>query len=124
MPLAVQLTAANVHDSKALEPLVDAVQPIRRPTGQPGRPRKRPTKLHGDKGYDYLHHAEVGSSNAAFVGDEVTDRFCVLGEASDHVAKLRELEAAGVDQFNVYLMNGDEEGQLEHYGRDVIPAMR
>jgi probable F420-dependent oxidoreductase len=75
-------------------------------------------------GYDYLHHAEVGSSNAAFVGDEVTDRFCVLGEASDHVAKLRELEAAGVDQFNVYLMNGDEEAQLEHYGRDVIPALR
>ena len=30
-------------------------------------------------GYDYHHHAEVGSSNAAFVGDEVTDRFCVLG---------------------------------------------
>ena len=75
-------------------------------------------------GYDYLHHAEVGSSNAAFVGDEVTDRFCLLGDASEHVAKLRELAAAGVDQFNVYLMNGDEEGQLEAYGRDVIPGMR
>ncbi|HEX5149269.1 MAG TPA: TIGR03842 family LLM class F420-dependent oxidoreductase [Candidatus Limnocylindrales bacterium] len=75
-------------------------------------------------GYDYLHHAEVGSSNAAFVGDEVTDRFCVLGSADDHVAKLRQLAAAGVDQFNVYLMNGDEEAQLELYGRDVIPALR
>jgi probable F420-dependent oxidoreductase len=75
-------------------------------------------------GYDYLHHAEVGSSNAAFVGDEVTDRFCVLGTADEHVAKLHELAAAGVDQFNVYLMNGDEEGQLEAYGRDVIPALR
>jgi probable F420-dependent oxidoreductase len=75
-------------------------------------------------GYDYHHHAEVGSSNAAFVGDEVTDRFCVLGPADEHVAKLHELAAAGVDQFNVYLMNGDEEAQLEAYGRDVIPAMR
>ena len=74
--------------------------------------------------YDYLHHAEVGSSNAAFVGDEVTDRFCVLGEADEHIAKLRELAAAGVDQFNVYLMNGDEEAQVEAYGRDIIPAMR
>ncbi|HEY7589509.1 MAG TPA: TIGR03842 family LLM class F420-dependent oxidoreductase, partial [Candidatus Limnocylindrales bacterium] len=37
-------------------------------------------------GYDYHHHAEVGSSNAAFVGDEVTDRFCVLGSVDDHVA--------------------------------------
>jgi len=75
-------------------------------------------------GYDYLHHAEVGSSNAAFVGDEVTDRFCVLGDVDEHIAKLRELAAAGVDQFNVYLMNGDEENQLEFYGRDIIPAMR
>lgn len=75
------------------------------------------------EGYDYHHHAEVGSSNAAFVGDEVTDRFCVLGPADEHVAKLRELAAAGIDQFNIYLMNGDEEEQLEMYGREIIPAM-
>ena len=41
------------------------------------------------EGYDYHHHAEVGSSNAGFVGDEVMDRFCVLGPVEDHVAKLR-----------------------------------
>ena len=75
------------------------------------------------EGYDYLHHAEVGSTNAAFVGDEVTDRFCVLGSVDDHVAKLHELAAAGVDQFNIYLMNGDEEDVLEVYGREIIPAM-
>jgi probable F420-dependent oxidoreductase len=75
-------------------------------------------------GYDYHHHAEVGSSNAGFVGDEVTDRFCVLGSVEDHVAKLRRLAEAGVDQFNIYLMNGDEEEILEVYGREIIPAMR
>jgi probable F420-dependent oxidoreductase len=75
-------------------------------------------------GYDYRHHAEVGSANAAFVADEVTDRFCVLGSVDDHIAKLRELADAGVDQFNVYLMNGDEEDTLEIYGREIIPAMR
>ena len=74
-------------------------------------------------GYDYLHHAEVGSSNAGFVGDEVTDRFCVLGSVDDHLAKLRDLADAGVDQFNIYLMNGDEESVLEAYGREIIPAM-
>jgi alkanesulfonate monooxygenase SsuD/methylene tetrahydromethanopterin reductase-like flavin-dependent oxidoreductase (luciferase family) len=74
-------------------------------------------------GYDYHHHAEVGSTNAGFVGDEVTDRFCVLGEAAEVIAKLHELADAGVDQFNVYLMNGDEREQLERIGRDVIPAM-
>lgn len=74
-------------------------------------------------GYDYLHHAEVGSSNAGFVGDDVTDRFCVIGSVADHVAKLRRLAEVGVDQFNVYLMNGDEEEMLEIYGRDIIPAL-
>ena len=74
-------------------------------------------------GYDYHHHAEVGSSNAGFVGDEVTDRFCVLGDPGAVVAKLEELEAAGVDQFNVYLMNGDELDQLRTIGREVIPRM-
>jgi probable F420-dependent oxidoreductase len=76
------------------------------------------------EGYDYLHHAEVGSSNAGFVGDEVTDRFCVLGSVAEHVAKLEMLADAGVDQFNVYLMNGDEESTLETYGREIIPRLR
>jgi probable F420-dependent oxidoreductase len=75
-------------------------------------------------GYDYLHHAEVGSSNAAFVGDEVTDRFCVLGSVDEHLAKLHELAEAGVDQFNIYLMNGDEEDVLDVYGREIVPALR
>jgi alkanesulfonate monooxygenase SsuD/methylene tetrahydromethanopterin reductase-like flavin-dependent oxidoreductase (luciferase family) len=75
-------------------------------------------------GYDYHHHAEVGSSNAGFVGDEVTDRFCVLGDVSEVLDKLRVLGDAGVDQFNVYLMNGDEREQLERIGREVIPEMR
>jgi probable F420-dependent oxidoreductase len=75
-------------------------------------------------GYDYLHHAEVGSSNTGFVGDDVTDRFCVLGEPAAVIEKLRALADAGVDQFNVYLMNGDERAQIELIGREVIPAMR
>lgn len=75
-------------------------------------------------GYDYRHHAEVGSANAAFVGDEVTDRFCILGSSADHVVRLRELADAGVTQFNLYLMNGDEEEMVETYGRDVVPAVR
>jgi len=74
-------------------------------------------------GYDYHHHAEVGSSNAGFVGDEVTDRFCVLGDAAEVTAKLHELADAGVDQFNVYLMNGDEREQLDRIGAEIIPAL-
>ncbi len=33
-----------------LEPVLDAVPPVRQGRG---RPRKRPSKLHADKGYDY-----------------------------------------------------------------------
>ena len=33
-------------------PLVDAIPPIIGPRGRPGRPRKRPAKLHADKAYD------------------------------------------------------------------------
>ena len=43
-------TAANVHDSTVFEGLVDSVLSVK---DKRGRPRKRPDKLHADKGYDY-----------------------------------------------------------------------
>ena len=48
--VAVRHSAANVHDSRMLATMLDAVSPIRRPRG---RPRKRPEKLHADKAYDF-----------------------------------------------------------------------
>jgi alkanesulfonate monooxygenase SsuD/methylene tetrahydromethanopterin reductase-like flavin-dependent oxidoreductase (luciferase family) len=56
------------------------------------------------------------------VPDEIVDRFCLLGTAEDHIAKLRELQAFGVDQFNVYLMHDAQEATLDGYGSTVIPA--
>ncbi|MCI0390660.1 MAG: TIGR03842 family LLM class F420-dependent oxidoreductase [Acidobacteria bacterium] len=76
------------------------------------------------KSYNYLHHAEVGSSNAEFVTDEVVDRFCIVGPVAEQVRRLKQLEDTGVTQFNIYLMCGDEEQTLEVYGREVIPAFR
>jgi len=87
-------------------------------------PEELTTYVRTREGYDYHHHAEVGSSNAEFVTDDIVDRFCILGAPDDHLVRMRELERAGVDQFNLYLMNGHEEEQIEHYGREVIPAMR
>ncbi|HJQ68565.1 MAG TPA: TIGR03842 family LLM class F420-dependent oxidoreductase [Blastocatellia bacterium] len=75
------------------------------------------------KGYNYLHHAEVGSSNAEFVTDDIVDRFAIVGPASEHVRRLSELADVGVTQFNIYLMSGDEEDTVEQYGRDVLPAL-
>jgi transposase len=50
IPLAALLTGANRRDSPLLIPLVEAIPRIATPRG--GR-RKRPEKLHADKGYDF-----------------------------------------------------------------------
>ena len=71
------------------------------------------------EGYDYHHHAEVGSDNAAFVSDEITDQFAIVGPQSAQRERLAQLREAGVTQFNIYLMNGEEEQQLDLY-RPII----
>jgi len=73
-------------------------------------------------GYDYLHHCEVGSDNADFVSDQVVDRFCLVGPVAAHREKLRTLAAAGVTQFNLYLMCGEEEQTLDVYQREILPG--
>jgi probable F420-dependent oxidoreductase len=73
------------------------------------------------KGYDYKDHSRVGAKHGEFVTDEICDRFCVIGNAEECTKKLRELEAVGVDQFNIYLMTHGQEETLEAYGREIIP---
>jgi probable F420-dependent oxidoreductase len=70
--------------------------------------------------YDYRHHCEVESDNKQFVSDEVVDRFCLLGPAARHIERLHALAAAGVTQFNLYLMSGEEETQLDAFARQVL----
>ena len=50
LPLACGLTGANRPDHTVFAALLAAVPPISQPNG---RRRKRPLKLHADKGYDY-----------------------------------------------------------------------
>ncbi|WP_369052423.1 TIGR03842 family LLM class F420-dependent oxidoreductase [Kineococcus terrestris] len=77
----------------------------------------------GREGYDYNQHGRAGNTHAAFVPDEVVDRFCLLGDAADHVARLRDLAALGVDQFALYLQHDAKEQTLRAYGDVVIPAL-
>lgn len=76
------------------------------------------------EGSDDRRHDEFGASNTAFGTDDLVDRFAIVGPPEEHVRRLRELSGAGVDQFNLYLMSGDEEAQLEAYGSSVIPALK
>ena len=73
------------------------------------------------KFYDYKDHSRVGAAHGEFVTDEICDRFTVIGSAADCTKKLRELEAVGVDQFNIYLMTNGQEEVLRAYGAEIIP---
>lgn len=53
IPLAIVLTGANTHDVTQLLPLVDGIRPVK---GKPGRPRQRPERVQGDRGYDSEPH--------------------------------------------------------------------
>jgi probable F420-dependent oxidoreductase len=72
-------------------------------------------------GYDYQDHGRVGAHHAAFVTDEVVDRFCVIGTAEQCAQRVQELADVGVHEFNIYLMTDDKERTLESYGREIIP---
>ena len=78
--------------------------------------------IEGRKGYDYAEHGRAGNTHTAFVPDEVVDRFCILGPVENHLARLAELKALGVDQFAVYLQHDAKEETLAAYGKDIIPA--
>ncbi|QXE39525.1 IS5 family transposase [Streptomyces sp. GMY02] len=52
LSLSVTVLGANLHDSQALIPLVRGIPPIR---WRRGPRRRKPEKLHADKGYDYSH---------------------------------------------------------------------
>ncbi len=74
--------------------------------------------------YDYREHTRQGTDHAAYVPDEIIDRFTVIGTADECVAKFEQLAAAGVTEFNLYTAVSDPEGLIESYGRDIIPRVR
>jgi probable F420-dependent oxidoreductase len=78
----------------------------------------------GRTGYDYNTHGKADNDHVDFVPDEIVDRFCLLGDASDHIAKLEELRSIGVQQFAGYLQHDNKEETLRVYGETVIPALR
>jgi transposase len=53
LPLVARISGAQVHDSRLLIPLVDAIPAV---PGLPGRARKRPVNLHADRAYASRAH--------------------------------------------------------------------
>ena len=75
------------------------------------------------QGYDYNEHGRAGNTHAAFVPDEIVDRFCILGPPEEHIRRLQELQSLGVDQFAVYLQHDGMQETLRAYGEHIIPAL-
>jgi probable F420-dependent oxidoreductase len=71
-------------------------------------------------GYDYSHHGRAGNPSTDFVPDEIVDRFCLLGPAPAHIARLQELAELGVNQFALYLMHDEREQTLAAYGGQIV----
>ncbi len=87
-------------------------------------PQELTDYIQGRKGYDYTEHADKDAKHLDFISDEIIDRFTIIGPVEAHIQKLNELVDAGVDQFNIYLMSGDEARTLEVYGEKIIPKFR
>ncbi|MGI9197703.1 MAG: TIGR03842 family LLM class F420-dependent oxidoreductase [Candidatus Nanopelagicales bacterium] len=76
------------------------------------------------QGYDYNQHGRAGNTHTDFVPDEIIDRFCIIGPVEEHIRRLEELRALGVDQFAIYLQHDDKDHTLLEYGERIIPAMQ
>jgi len=76
------------------------------------------------QGYDYNEHGQAGNTHTDFVPDEIVDRFCIIGPVEEHIRRLEELKALGVDQFALYLQHDDKDHTLAQYGEKIIPAIR
>ncbi len=79
--------------------------------------------IKGRQDYDYNEHGQAGNTHAAFVPDEIVDRFCLLGPVERHIEKLQALKDLGVDQFALYLQHDDKDATLAAYADRIIPAV-
>ncbi len=79
--------------------------------------------IKGREGYDYNEHGRAGNTHTQFVPDEIVDRFCLIGPPSFQVERLKELEALGVDQFDIYLQHDAKESTLAAYGNGIMAAL-
>lgn len=84
-------------------------------------PHRLTSYIEKRKGYDYKEHANKDAHHLDFITDDIIDSFSILGSAEEHLAKLKELEAVGVDQFAIYLMCGEEERNLKEYADHILP---
>ncbi len=74
--------------------------------------------------YDYDHHGKPNNPRTEYVPDEINERFCVIGTADEHVAKLKHLESLGMEVFTGYFIHDNIEATMRAYGDHIIPQFK
>jgi transposase len=115
IPLALRLTAANVHDSRLFEELIDAVPPVRQGRG---RPRKAPRC----KAYDLPHcHRALRRRR---IGDRIARRGIASSERLGRHRWVRERTLAWFSRFRRltirYERHADIFGAFHHLAAALI----
>jgi transposase len=108
IPLAPpMLTASNVTDVATLMTMVDRIAPVR---GRPGRPRRRPTKLHADLGYS------SASNRRGLRSRGIVPRIARKGiESREHLGRYRwvaERELAWLHRFRRLLIRHERTSDI------------
>lgn len=109
LPLAVRLPGANRQESVLFEAMVDAIPPITQPNGHR---RKRPFKLHADKGYDHRRCRQALSRR------HIKIRFARRGiDASARLGRHRwvvERTVAWLNQFRRLAVRYERRADIHH----------
>jgi transposase len=122
-PLCVTVTGGERHEQSALPTLLDTGA-VRRPQG--GRPRLRPRRLAGDKGYSSqtvrtrLRQRRIGAVIPRR-STEPPQRCCdrVAYRARNHVERL----IGRFTQFRAIATRYDKLGQMDHAGLTVVSIL-
>ncbi len=81
--------------------------------------------IKGRQGYDYNEHGRAGNTHTEFVPDEIVDRFCILGTAEEHIAKLKELHGdRGRPSSPATSSTTTRRRPCASTARSIIPAIR
>jgi transposase len=124
--------AANTHDSRLFELLLETNPGVRPRRGRPDRPRRRPEKLHADKGHDhprcrrYLHRRGI-TVRIARRGLEDTNHLgryrWAVERTISWVLRYRRL-GLGYDRTEATLWPSAAAGRRPHHPAPTTPSHR
>jgi transposase len=84
IPLSIEITGANRHDVTQLIHLIEDIPEIR---GKPGRPRKKPDIVQGDRGYDSEPHRREIKKNGDKAASRKTKNPARVGSGPDQMGR-------------------------------------